>query len=356
MTSRVGTRVVAHRGAGAALPENTLVGFEHTVLGGLADGVEFDVQRTADGALVVLHDETLDRTTDVAEVFPGRRADRVETFTSGELAALDCGGWYEPNPQVGERIPNLVEVLDLCAGAVDVLLELKRPAAFPGIEQDVLDALDAIPRARERVTVTSFDLTALARIRALRTDIRLCASVRTSAGWHLDDVVGLGRDVSLAPSWDRRDLSLARDAGLSVTVGALNSPRRLRRALDEGIGSIVTDFPAQACALRDGRTGDESPLAIHRISCERRGAPIRVAVVNGGEADVDLAGWRVAVGGVAIPLSVDHDRLGGGQILSVMVPAARLDNATFHSVALWSPSRTVAGFEEFSLPAVPGNA
>lgn len=356
MTGRTDGRVVAHRGAGAVLPENTLVAFEHTVRGGVADGVEFDVQRTSDGALVVLHDETLDRTTNVAEVFPGRRADRVETFTRDELAALDCGEWFGPNPQVGARIPNLIDVLDLCADAVDVLLELKRPAAFPGIEQDVLGVLDAIPRTRGCVTVTSFDLTALARIRTLRRDIRLCASVRTSTGWRSDEILALGRDVSLAPDWDGRDLSRARDAGLGVTVGALNSPRRLRRALDDGIGTIVTDFAAEACGLRDGRATPESPLVIDRIYCERPGEAVRVEVVNRGDADVDLAGWRIAVGGVAAPVSVSHDRLGGGQILSTMVPVARLDNATFHSVALWSPSGTIVSFEEFLSPTVTRRA
>ena len=131
------TKVIAHRGASADAPENTMRAFEQAMLFG-ADGIELDVQLTRDGELVVIHDETLDRTT------TGRGS--VYSYTFAELRTLDAGSWFARSTKP-ERIPHLQEVFDLLAGT-DILLnvELKNDVVlYDGIEAKLCALLAAYP-------------------------------------------------------------------------------------------------------------------------------------------------------------------------------------------------------------------
>src|SRR5690606_3104315 len=132
--------VIAHRGASGYAPENTLAAVE------AADRldttwVEVDVQRTADGELVLVHDTTLERTTDAEEVFPDRAPWDVADFTAEEIARLDAGSWFGEE-FAGEPVPTLGEALaTLEANDQKLLLELKDPELYPGIEEEVLAEL-----------------------------------------------------------------------------------------------------------------------------------------------------------------------------------------------------------------------
>ncbi|MFN2626908.1 MAG: glycerophosphodiester phosphodiesterase [Mycobacteriales bacterium] len=127
--------MIAHRGASAARPENTMAAFIHAIELG-ADGVEFDVQQTAEGDLVVIHDLTLDRTTD-------RRGLVFETPTHSVRDA-DTGGWFDSR-FVGERVPFLAEVLRLR----DIRFELELKGFTRDFAQSVIDevlAADVLTR------------------------------------------------------------------------------------------------------------------------------------------------------------------------------------------------------------------
>ncbi|WP_281259550.1 glycerophosphodiester phosphodiesterase family protein, partial [Streptomyces glaucescens] len=87
--------VIAHRGASAYAPENTLAAVDKAAELGI-EWVENDVQRTKDGELVVIHDDSLRRTTDVETVFPDRAPWQVRDFTAAEIARLDAGSWFGP--------------------------------------------------------------------------------------------------------------------------------------------------------------------------------------------------------------------------------------------------------------------
>ncbi|MEH0543633.1 glycerophosphodiester phosphodiesterase family protein [Streptomyces sp. B21-105] len=132
--------VIAHRGASALAPENTLDAVDRAAsLGTL--WVENDVQRTRDGELVVIHDESLRRTTDVEEVFPDRAPWKVKDFTAAEIARLDAGSWFAP-AYAGVRVPTLTQYVDLVdRNHQKLLLEIKNPELYPGIEQEVLKLL-----------------------------------------------------------------------------------------------------------------------------------------------------------------------------------------------------------------------
>jgi hypothetical protein len=135
-----GPAVVAHRGASAVTPENTLAALHEAVRRG-ADAVEFDVRRSRDGALVLCHDHTLERTTDARRVLPDRAPWRIGDLTLDELRRVDAGGWHGPS-YAGEKIPTLAEALELLrpTGAV-ALVELKSPSNHPATVPDLVEVL-----------------------------------------------------------------------------------------------------------------------------------------------------------------------------------------------------------------------
>ncbi|QIQ05318.1 glycerophosphodiester phosphodiesterase [Streptomyces liangshanensis] len=167
--------VIAHRGASAYAPENTLAAVDAAAGLGV-EWVENDVQRTEDGELVVLHDTTLARTTDVERVFPGRSPWKVGDFTAAEIARLDAGSWFGPRWE-GVRVPTLKEYL----GAVErnrqkLLLEIKAPELYPGIEADILRVLGRegwLDRAHVEggLVVQSFGAASLRAVHQRRADL-----------------------------------------------------------------------------------------------------------------------------------------------------------------------------------------
>jgi glycerophosphoryl diester phosphodiesterase len=147
--------VIAHRGASAYAPENTLAAFR-LAADQKADYVEIDITFTRDGHLVVLHDDTLERTTDIEDVFPDRgRPDKagsgeqrwpVEDFTLEEVRRLDAGSWFDER-FADERIPTFEEAVDAITARTGLLIELKSPdkhrAAGRAMEPLVADVLRA---------------------------------------------------------------------------------------------------------------------------------------------------------------------------------------------------------------------
>ncbi|OIK03190.1 glycerophosphodiester phosphodiesterase [Streptomyces monashensis] len=132
--------VIGHRGAAAYAPENTLPSIDKAAKLGVT-WVENDVQRTKDGELVVIHDDSLKRTTDVERVFPGRAPWKVKDFTAAEIARLDAGSWYSP-AYAGTRVPTLAQYMRRIEHNHEkLLLEIKNPELYPGIERQTLKLL-----------------------------------------------------------------------------------------------------------------------------------------------------------------------------------------------------------------------
>ena len=146
---------VAHRGASAYAPEHTLAAYQLAIEMG-ADYVEQDLAVTKDGILICLHDGSLERTTNVEEVFPGRvstqtiegktrKAWLANDFTLAEIKNLDAGSWFNPK-FMGEKIPTFDEAIALIRGKAGIFPELKIPEIYAGrnvnFEQLVADALD----------------------------------------------------------------------------------------------------------------------------------------------------------------------------------------------------------------------
>ncbi|MEK3856271.1 glycerophosphodiester phosphodiesterase [Cytobacillus sp. FSL H8-0458] len=141
---------IAHRGATGYAPENTVAGFDLAV-DMKADYIEIDVQRSKDGELVVIHDTTVDRTTD--------GTGKVRDLTFDYLRSLDAGSW-KGEQFAGEPIPTFEEILDRYHGKVGILIELKAPELYPGIEEQVADALkerNLDKPQNEKIIIQSFN-------------------------------------------------------------------------------------------------------------------------------------------------------------------------------------------------------
>jgi glycerophosphoryl diester phosphodiesterase len=138
--------------------------------------VENDVQRTRDGELVVVHDDSLARTTDVEQKFPARAPWKVKDFTAAEIATLDAGSWRGAQ-WAGARVPTLKEYLNrVDENRQKLLLEIKKPELYPGIEQDTLRVLGEegwLDRShvRGRLVIQSFGADSVRAVHRERPDI-----------------------------------------------------------------------------------------------------------------------------------------------------------------------------------------
>jgi glycerophosphoryl diester phosphodiesterase len=259
--------VIAHRGASGLAPENTLAAFELAVALG-ADGVEMDVQLTADGRVVVIHDTRVNRTTDAAG--------RVANLTVEQFAGLDAGRWFERRllrrPRVRamaeraaaragrdalrfaqERVPTLDAVLNLLAPARlrRIYIELK------GRHSDKAPLLEAIralvcERGMEReVTLLSFDHEIIKRVKQVTPHFRTAATfgitgrrlVSTRAIINAARRVAANEVALHYALATRRAITALHAAELSVSVWTANSKLLMRRLAATGVDGMMTNFP-----------------------------------------------------------------------------------------------------------------
>lgn len=222
--------IIGHRGACGYEPENTLRSFAKAIELG-ADMVELDVQVCRTGELVVIHDDTVDRTTD--------GHGRVADLSFDELRAFDAGQ--------GERIPTLVEVFDLVDRRVPINVELKSPKVAAPVSK-LIAAYRAKGWDADRFIVSSFDHPELARFHALQSDIRIGALIG-----HLPiDLAKYAADLGAwSASCNREFINSnfvvdAHERGLKVLVFTVNEPRDIKDMAALGVDGIFTNFPDRA--------------------------------------------------------------------------------------------------------------
>ena len=232
--------VIAHRGARDVAPENTLAAFQ-AALDADADGIELDVTRCATGEIVVIHDDTLDRTTNgsgpVAEV----------TFSS--LRALDAGTWFAPQ-FAGQRVPLLSEVLDLVGHQVRVNVEIKgRSWKDDGIEVEIAQMIRERGLGQEVVT-SSFNPPALVRMRRAAPELQrgLLYAPNMPACLSPTWTRLLTRPEALHPYYammDTEAMHRARRQGHRVNVWTVNELEDMQAMIDLKVDAIITDHPAR---------------------------------------------------------------------------------------------------------------
>jgi glycerophosphoryl diester phosphodiesterase len=237
---------IAHRGASGYAPENTLAAFD-SALARRADMIELDVHFSQDQQLVVIHDPTLERTTN--------GTGKVEAHTVAELKQLDAGSWF------GERfsdqgIPSLAEVLVHVNGRVPLLIELKWGEAgiYPGLEDSLIALLDR-HQARNWCEIQSFDAQIVRRVRALAPEMKVHKLIlldlpvvpgHIDRQWQWSDGSRFDEDIDGINLWIRgmnpRLVNRIKTAGKSVYVYTANSPVQVQYCRELGVEGVISDF------------------------------------------------------------------------------------------------------------------
>jgi glycerophosphoryl diester phosphodiesterase len=243
--ARARIQVLAHRGASAYAPENTLAAFR-LAIEQRADWLELDVQQTKDGHLVVFHDLRMERTTD------GRGA--LRDLTLEQVRQLDAGSWYGPR-FAGERIPTFEEVVSLAREQnVRIFPEVKDPRLYPGIEERMAAVISAY-EYEDRTIIQSFDMTSLERLRQLNPRLKLAALYTAASPLRGDPPHGVN---VVGPPWEMvtGDPTLVRDAhasGRQVVVWSVEGTSAVRPLLDARVDGIITSRPDVVRAMLEGR-------------------------------------------------------------------------------------------------------
>ena len=241
---------IAHRGASARAPENTLAAFKEAIDLG-ADAIELDVHLSADAIPMVIHDDSVDRTTN------GRGL--VSALTCRSLRRLDAGAWFSSRFR-GERIPTLEEALECARGRCGLNIEIKEPgggrgrggrargtgASDPGAVPRAVAGVLARTGFKEPLIVSSFSTRALRQARAAMPDVNMgflaSRSLRGLRALHRRiGLYAVHPHVGLATA---RRVRLAHRLGLLVLFWTVNEARLMRRLLALGGDGLMTDDPA----------------------------------------------------------------------------------------------------------------
>ncbi|MDQ6692801.1 MAG: glycerophosphodiester phosphodiesterase [Chloroflexota bacterium] len=230
--------LIAHRGGAAEAPENTLASFRHAI--GLGCKlVELDVQMTSDGELVVIHDESVDRTTN------GHGA--VQSMSFAELRTLDAGVKFSESFR-GEKIPTLREVLELCTDTgVGVVVELKATDLNPGIDEKVVALIGEMwLRGAENIWCISFYHDTIRRIRALDSTLPLgylyMPDVQDFS--EADDIVQAVCPYYRSALAHPEQVDAAHKSGKFVFVYTVNSQDEMNMLAEIGVDGLVSDTPS----------------------------------------------------------------------------------------------------------------
>jgi glycerophosphoryl diester phosphodiesterase len=261
---------IAHRGARSIAPENTLAAARKGLEVG-ADMWELDIQMTADGELIVIHDNTLKRTSNVREVFPSRKPWLVHEFTLDEIRLLDFGSWFAKQDPFGQIAAGMVAESDLARylyqpaptlkealtftleHSWSVNLEIKDLGGNPDPHQVVkkilalvedLDMLDS-------VLISSYNQTYLAQIREVHPSIATGVLVSKPHPHPEKLLRRLGAQAyhprlsGFRPS----DIALLHRQGWRVHVWNVNDRKTMERLVSAGVDGIFTDFPQMLASV-----------------------------------------------------------------------------------------------------------
>jgi len=247
------TRVIAHRGFSGQAPENTLVAIRQAIEVG-ADMVEVDVTVTADGQVICLHDETLDRTTNGSGL-PSK-------LPMAEIKQLDAGSWFSPD-YAGEKIPTLTEVLETVKGRILINVEIKSEA----VEHDVVPkvaVLIADHGMLDEVVVSSFSPDALRQMKVADPAIATATLFNKELHTGRDpleivlEVGSRGFNISskrVTPEMIER----CHRHGIPVAVYTVNEASDMRRLMEMGVDAVFSDHPDRMIeVVEEGEAQEEA--------------------------------------------------------------------------------------------------
>ncbi|TFJ91650.1 glycerophosphodiester phosphodiesterase [Lentibacillus salicampi] len=245
------TKIYGHRGCMGTMPENTLIGFQKAIDQG-ADGLEIDVHMTKDGEIVVIHDETLDRTTNGSGYIKNHTLYDIKQYSSG----INFSHYHNYEEMWNrEVVPTLQEVLELLTPYdIELNIELKTYLVhYEGIEEKVLSLVHQYGNGRN-VIYSSFHLPTMLRIKKLNPSANIawllntcishpCDYIKTMEleAFHIDTATVLSSAYYL------------KDLYLNIRVWTVNDSHDIKQLLDLNVNTIITDFPGDALSIRNER-------------------------------------------------------------------------------------------------------
>lgn len=245
------TKIYGHRGASEYAPENSMEAFQLAYDMG-ADGIEFDVQMTKDGYLVIAHDEEIGRVSD-GEGF-------IKDYTLKELRAFT---FNKIHPEYGDvKIPLLEDVLDQFKQKSNkdreflFNIELKNNIfAYKGMEEKVLKMVKE-KGVLEKIFFSSFRHESMLKLRKLEPEVKV-AFLYCDGILDITDYAGKYKVDIIHPAWYHLNregmLDSAHEKGIAVNAWTVNSGKEIRRLCDMGVDGIITNKPDLGCEIRDDK-------------------------------------------------------------------------------------------------------
>ncbi|KAA1038437.1 glycerophosphodiester phosphodiesterase [Macrococcus equipercicus] len=259
--------VIAHRGASGYAPEHTFSSYDMSQFDMKADYIELDVQMTLDGEIIIMHDETVERTSGLPGV--------IKEMTLKEIKQLDVGSWYNkqfPELQrdyfIGQTIPTLEDVIGRY-GAVNYYIETKAPEVYPGMEERLVEVLDkhgllSLERLQNNQTVIqSFSLESLIKVHHLVPAMPLLLLTKKGVLRQMTDdaLLKIHEFVyAVGPSIKDLDAPLIKrmhQLGFLVFPYTLNEPEDMKQLIAAGIDGAFTNY---ADRLRTAFNMDNSEI------------------------------------------------------------------------------------------------
>lgn len=238
---------IAHRGASGYAPENTLAAFDKAVEM-QADYIEIDVQLSKDDLPVVIHDDTLDRTTN--------GTGNVSAYTLEELRSLDAGSWFDKK-YAGEKIPSLNEVLEMYGEKINILIELKSPELYPGVEEKVAEALAKYKLdTSNNIVIQSFNHPSVIKSAELLPEI----THGVLAGENYKNVTDQQlQEFAAYAEYFNPNLKIVsselvdnvHQAGMKISPYTIKTKAEAERIYKFGVDGLITDYPDYAEALKE---------------------------------------------------------------------------------------------------------
>jgi glycerophosphoryl diester phosphodiesterase len=257
--------IIAHRGAAGSRPENTLASVRKALEDG-ADWVEIDVQESADGEVIVVHDSDFMKLAGVDI--------KVWEATREDLDGIDIGSWFDP-AYASERTPLLREVLEVVRDRAKLLIELKYYGHDIALEAKTVAIVEEA-RMSEQVATMSLKYPAVQKMLALRPDWPSGVLAATAVG----DLTRLEGDfIAINVGQAGRGLAAAaRKAGKELYLWTVNDPLQMLAAFSMGVSGIITDEPALAREVLAVRAGLSLPERLLLLLAERLGLSLPVGV------------------------------------------------------------------------------
>ena len=238
-------KIIAHRGASGLAPENTIAAI-NKALEYNVDRIEIDVHQTKDNKIVVMHDHTLDRTTN--------GSGEIKQFTYNDLIKLDAGSWFAPKFK-NEKIPLLDDVLKIVNGKSELIIEIKLGSKYyPNIERNIIDVIRK-NNALDWCIIHSFDTQILEKIHRIEPNIRLQKIlfgklsfipiiISNKIEYYDFDKYPFITEYNINYNFaNKRIIDKLHKLGKKVNVWTVNNENKINKLINLKIDGIITNYP-----------------------------------------------------------------------------------------------------------------